>query len=162
MGSHLSYVIVDVSKSERTVMSMVRKWTDETIDRFLDDTSLENLAFDEALEDLCERWDTELSESDPEFRKALREVVIRCVEKAIASAYHDRNDYALDFTHKGKKFAITGCESWGDLTDEFDDFVLADAAIELTKEIQGDPKWKPCPEFELKGLARELLTAAWR
>ena len=161
MGSHLTYVIVDVSKSERTVMSMVRKWTDDTIDRFIpmgcDSYKWE---FEEALIDLDERWGTDLGESDPEFRKELRTLVIGFVEKAITAAYHDRNDWAMGFTHKGKKFAITGCESWGDVNDEYGDFELAAAAIELTKKVQRDPKWKACPKSELRGVALNLMAAA--
>jgi hypothetical protein len=136
MGADLILSFVDVSEPKQKWLDILGEWNDAQVDKFVADAYQCDI-WDPLVEQAADSWDAdgvEYSIDDPEFLAEVRQAFVERLNDAIDLAYGDVGRNSVKVLLDGKPWAITGGSSWGDdPSDEFADFLLAEAFIEYLK-----------------------------
>jgi len=143
MGADLILSFVDVSEPKEKWLNILGEWDDGNVDRFVTDSGNDYI-IDDIIENIVDNLDLDGVDDDDPRRdddtvmvQARQKLVERIVD-AINLVYDSRVTYVRDVRKvilDGKPWVVTGGLSWGDdPTDDFADFMLAEAVIEHLKE----------------------------
>jgi len=127
MGADLCLVHVDITEPINTWLDRLGEWDDGTVDHFAD-----KYGVDYILDDIREALEYD-GFTGSALEALLRQRFVERVQQAIECAYSEIPSRTVNKARLGDRWwAITGGLTWGDVpTDEYDDFLLADAAIEF-------------------------------
>lgn len=139
MGADLILSFVDVSEPKEKWLDILGEWDDGKVDRFVADSGNDDL-IEDILENLVDILDLDgVDNEDPRrdddalMAQARQQLVERLVD-AINTVYGANSRVSHKVILDGKPWAVTGGLSWGDdPTDDFADFILAEAVVEHLK-----------------------------